>query len=78
MIYRTKIKIFEIIDNINLPLAENPNEIAQCGIGSHLICYDGKNVYAHDWSDNKEGDFVLLLPNLDFIEMNKSFFDILI
>lgn len=68
-----EVKIFRIKDNINLPLKSNPNEVADCNIGDHLICIDGKNVYARHWL--KEDGYILLLQDLKFIELNTNFFE---
>lgn len=74
MSYRNEIKVFELKDNINLPIKSNPNKIANCNIGDLLVSYDGKNVYAKDWDDNQDDSFVLLLNDLAFIEANEPFF----
>jgi len=75
MCYRNEIKVFELKDNIILPIKSNPNKFANCSIGDLLVCYDGKNVYAKVWDDSQEESFVLLLNDLNFIEVNKHFFD---
>ena len=75
MSYRKKIKVFVLKNNINLPIKSNPDKTANCNIGDLLVCWDGKNVYAKDWNDNEEEDFVLLLNDLTFIEINKHFFE---
>lgn len=77
MKYRNEIKVFKIKENINLPIKSNPNKTANCGIGDLIISYDGKNVYAKDWNDDQEESFVLLLNDLNFIEQNNYFFEIL-
>lgn len=75
MDYRVEIKVFKVKDSINLPMANNPQNIANCDIGDLLVCYDGKSVYAKDWNDTEDKSFVLLLNDLSFIEANKHFFD---
>jgi hypothetical protein len=75
MSYRKEIKVFKLSSNINLPIKSNPNKCANCCIGDLLISYDGVNVYAKDWDDNQEDSFVLLLNDLNFIEINKHFFE---
>jgi len=50
MTYNKSIRIFCLIKDIKLPLAEDPSETAECNIGNYLVCTDGKNVYAQDWS----------------------------
>ncbi len=71
---RKEIKVFEIKDNVNLPIKSNPNKTANFSIGDLMVCYDGENVYAKDWVDGDEPSFVLLLNNLAFIEANPHLF----
>lgn len=68
------VKIFEIRENINLPLAENPDKCSNAGIGDHLLCFDGVHVYAKAYDKGKDA-FTLLLNDLKFIEMNPRIFD---
>jgi hypothetical protein len=74
MSYRKNIRIFKIIDNIGLPLAEKPATFANCGIGDHLICDDEKHVYCRNWNDDDPNEFVLLNLTLDFIISNYDVF----
>lgn len=66
--------VFELIDNINLPIKSNPNKTANCTIGDLLISYDGENVWAKDWNDEEEDSFVLILNDLNFIKLNGHLF----
>ena len=76
MEYTKNIRIFRLINNINLPLAENPNEIVECNIGNLIICYDGNNVFAQDWGISNLGtNMSLLAINLKFIEINNEIFE---
>ena len=75
MNYRKEIKVFKLKESISLPIESNPERVVNCNVGDLLVSYDGKNVYAKDWTDNEEESFVLLQNNLGFIEANKHFFD---
>ena len=75
--YRKTIEIFKIKDNISLPLAENPAICANSNIGDYVVCWDGENVWARDWTDNETDQFVLLQNNLEFIKLNPSIFYLL-
>lgn len=75
MNYNEEIKIFRIKDNINLPLASNPNKITNSSIGDLLVCWDNKNVYVKNWDNPNDASFSLLLNNLAFIEANEHFFE---
>lgn len=64
------------MENINLPLASDYNKIAiDAAIGTLLISFDNKHVYAKDWSNGKEDGYVLLLNDISFIESNPHFFE---
>ncbi len=75
MEYEKRIRIFEIKDNINLPIARNPKETANCGIGDKLISFDDAFVYAKNWTDEAEFQYVLLSFNFAFVVLNKSLFE---
>ena len=75
MEYSKTIRIFEIKDNINLPTANNPNEMANCSLGDKIITFDEKSVYAKNWSDDNLHEYVLLAINFEFVRVNKQFFN---
>ena len=80
MSYTQKIKIFRLRTEINLPLAENPNEMANCEVGDLLVSCDGEHVFARDRdiSDNDSVDdknMSLLSIRLSFVEINDLFFE---
>jgi len=75
MSYKIQVSVYKIKDNINLPLASNPQEIANSSIGDLIICFGG-DVYAQEWNnDNTQGNFVLLLNDIDFINANEQLFE---
>jgi hypothetical protein len=75
MEYTKTIRIFEIKDNINLPTASNPNEMANCSLGDKIITFDEKSVYAKNRSDDNNNEYVLLSLNFEFVKINKHFFN---
>ena len=76
MEYNKNIRIFTLNEDIKLPLAEDPKEIAECNVGNLLVCTDGKSIYAQDWSINNNGfNMSLLTIDLIFVEKNDKFFE---
>jgi len=80
MTHNKNIRIFSLVADIKLPLAEDPSETAECNIGNYLVCTDGKNVYAQDWSlsiNNQEDgvNMSLLTIDLNFVLLNHKFFE---
>ena len=69
------IRIFKIIDNIKLPIANNPNEMANCSLGDNVITFDEKTVYAKNWNNETNHEYVLLSINFEFVKVNKQFFE---
>ena len=74
MSYIKKINIYEIRDNISIPLMSNPNEIADCSIGDMIIVIDN-NVWVRDWNNNRVEQHVLANINESFIIMNSNIFN---
>lgn len=72
------IKVFQIIDNVSLPLEVEDGEETvydNTGIDDLIVCND-ESCYIKNWSDDGEsGDqFAKLSISLAFIELNDSFF----
>lgn len=69
-----EVKIYEIKDDINIPLKDNPNAMANANIGDELIV-SGKNVWVKNWDDdNNENEYVLAIFDNKFVEANTTFF----
>ena len=74
MNYIKKINIYEIRDNISIPLMSNPNEIADCSIGDMIIVIDD-NVWVRDWNNNRVEQHALANISESFIIMNSNIFN---
>jgi len=74
MEYNENIKVFRLIAEINLPLAEDPSEIVDCNEGNLLVSFNGNDVYAQDHSMTNY-NMALLTINLDFVLNNPQFFE---
>ena len=76
--YKT-IKIFKCInDGISLPLFKLPNRCREgISIGSYLVSFDNKTVYAKTWKNNNENEYVKLLNDVKFFEANDHLFELI-
>jgi len=72
--YNLEIKVFELREKVNLPLAEDPEKIANMDSGDILVCFDGIKVFAKNWNTDGTKSFAMLLNDITFIEANPTFF----
>lgn len=72
-----KYKVFEIKDNINLPLCDENGEISStmdnAGIGDLIIC-DDTGCYIKHWVDNEMDYYAKLYVKESFFESNPNIF----
>jgi len=73
MSYTENIRIFEIIEDFNIPLASNPNICATAGKGDSVVTI-GDEVYVTDKHDNHEDNYAKATINLTFVEKNPLIF----
>jgi len=73
--YRKNIEIYQIKDNIQLPLASNPSKMANLNIGDYVIIEDNK-VWITDCVEDKNKElFALSSINPAFIRYNDTLFN---
>ncbi|MFA5207507.1 MAG: hypothetical protein WC428_02505 [Candidatus Paceibacterota bacterium] len=74
MAYEKNIEIYKIKGNFNVPLASNPNQIAESGANGFLIIIDD-DVFVQDWNAQRTEQFAKANFNATFVKLNPAIFD---
>lgn len=72
LLFDKEIEIYKIGEDINTPLAEGENKIANSNIGDYVIIID-EEVWIRNWGDN-ENLFSKALYSPDFVRINQKIF----